>query len=279
MPSSRCESGRIPGSRASRPRPEAREALKSVTFGDKANLAATNKPLRMVSATVARPTPLTQYTHILFDHDGVLVDTEPLYYQATKECLAPLGVELALDHYLALMVDGASPWEMARPLGATDADIEHWRAKRNLLYQEMLASEPIEIEGVEEILAKLREHYRIAIVTTAKPEDFALIHRHRNIVPHTDFVLTREAYQRSKPHPDPYLAALARYGISPSVALAVEDSQRGLRAAVAAGLDCAVVHHPFTASQDFSLATYRVASLAELASEILGSYPNLSMVE
>ena len=223
--------------------------------------------------------PLTRYTHILFDHDGVLVDTEPLYYRATKECLAPLGVELALDHYLALMVDGASPWEMAQPLGASDAEIKHWRAKRNLLYQELLASEPIEIDGVEEILAKLRERYCIAIVTTAKPEDFALIHRHRNIVRHTDFVLTREAYQRSKPHPDPYLAALARYGIGPSKALAVEDSQRGLRAAVAAGLDCAVVHHPFTASQDFSLATYRVASLAELASEILGNYPNLSMVE
>ena len=213
---------------------------------------------------------MAQYTHLLFDHDGVLVDTEPLYYEATRKCLAPLGVELALDHYLALMVDGASPWEMARPLGATDQDIEHWRAQRNVLYQELLVSEPIEIEGVEAVLATLRKRYRIAIVTTAKPEDFALIHRNRNIVPFADFVLTRETYQRSKPHPDPYLAALARYGIGPSNALAIEDSQRGLRAAVAAGLDCAVVHHPFTASQDFSLATYRVESLSELAEKVLG---------
>ncbi|MYK45654.1 MAG: HAD family phosphatase [Gammaproteobacteria bacterium] len=213
---------------------------------------------------------MAQYTHLLFDHDGVLVDTEPLYFEATRKCLAPLGVELALDHYLALMVDGASPWEMARPLGATDKDIEHWRAQRNVFYQELLVSEPIEIEGVEAVLATLRKRYRIAIVTTAKPEDFALIHRNRNIVPFADFVLTRETYQRSKPHPDPYLAALARYGIGPGTALAIEDSQRGLRAAVAAGLDCAVVHHPFTATQDFSLATYRVASLSELAEQILG---------
>ena len=49
----------------------------------------------------------------------------------------------------------------------------------------------------------------------------------------------------------------------------VEDSERGLRAAVAAGLDCADVHHPFTAAQDFSLATHRVASLAELAERLL----------
>ena len=213
---------------------------------------------------------MTQYTHLLFDHDGVLVDTEPLYYEATRRCIAQHGVELALDQYLSLMVDGASPWELARPLGATDEDIDHWRTMRNVMYQELLLSEPIEIEGVEAILAKLRERYRIAIVTTAKPEDFALIHRDRNIVPFADFVLTRETYQRSKPHLDPYLAALARYGIGPRDALAIEDSQRGLRAAVAAGLDCAVVHHPFTATQDFSLATYRVASLSELAEKILG---------
>ena len=219
---------------------------------------------------IAQPLPLTHYTHLLFDHDGVLVDTEPLYYRATQQCLAPLGVELALDHYLELMVDGASPWELARPLGATDKDIEHWRGRRNILYQQLLVSESIEIEGVEAVLAKLRKRYRIAIVTTAKPEDFALIHRKRNIVPFADFVLTREAYRHSKPHPDPYLTALSRYGIGPRQALAIEDSQRGLRAALAAGLDCAVVHHPFTATQDFSQATYQVADLSELAEAVLG---------
>lgn len=212
---------------------------------------------------------MTRYTHILLDHDGVLVDTEPLYYRATRECLAELGVELDLPEYLALMVDGASAWERARPLGATDADIDRARSRRNAVYRELLVSEPIAIEGVEEILAELRRHCRLAIVTTSLPEDFAVIHRDRNIVPLVDFVLTREAYRRSKPHPDPYLAALARFGIGPETALAVEDSERGLRAAVAAGLDCATVRHPFTASQDFSLATWRAESLAEVAERVL----------
>ena len=214
---------------------------------------------------------MTRYTHLLLDHDGVLVDTEPLYYQATRRCLAELGVELNLPEYLELMVDGASAWERARPLGATDADIARGRVRRNALYRELLVSEPIEIEGVEEALAELGRNCRLAIVTTALPEDFALIHRNRNIVPLVDFVLTREAYKRSKPHPDPYLAALARFRIGADAALAVEDSERGLRAAVAAGLDCAAAHHPFTAAQDFSLATHRVANLAELADRLLHS--------
>ena len=210
-----------------------------------------------------------RYTHILFDHDGVLVDTEPLYYRATRECLAQLGVDLALPEYLERMTTGANSWDLARRLGARENDIEYWHARRNVLYQDLLASEPIDIEGVEEALARLGKYLGLAIVTTALPGDFAIIHRNRNIVRHVDFVLTRDAYRRSKPHPDPYLTALERFGIGPDCALAVEDSERGLRAAVAAGIDCAVVHNAFTAGQDFSLASYRIEALGELVERIL----------
>ena len=216
-----------------------------------------------------RACAVNRYTHILFDHDGVLVDTEPLYYRATRDCLAELGVDLALPLYLETMTSGASSWDLARRQGATERDIGHWQARRNVLYQELIASEPIEIEGVEEALTRLRKRFGLAIVTTARPEDFAIIHRNRNIVPLVDFVLTRDAYRHSKPHPDPYLAALARFGIGPGRALAVEDSERGLRAAAAAGIDCAVVHSAFTARQDFSLAAYRIERLGELAGGML----------
>ena len=210
---------------------------------------------------------MRHYTHILFDHDGVLVDTEPLYYRATREALADLGVELPLARYLGLMADGASAWELAGD--ATAGEIGRARCRRNRLYQSLLASEPIEINGVEEVLERLRSRYALAIVTTSRPEDFALIHRRRRIVPLVDLVLTRNAYRRSKPYPDPYLTALARFGIGPERALAVEDSERGLKAAVAAGIDCAVVHNDFTEGQDFSLAKYRVGDLSELATRVL----------
>lgn len=210
---------------------------------------------------------MRRYTHILFDHDGVLVDTEPLYFRATREALAELGVELPLSRYLALMADGISAWELARE--APVADIARCRRRRNLLYRSLLESEPIAIDGAEEVLGRLRSRYALAIVTTALPEDFALIHHGRRIVPLVDFVLTRSAYRRSKPHPDPYLTALARFGIGPERALAVEDSERGLKAAVAAGIDCAVVHNDFTEGQDFSLARYRVGDLRELAARVL----------
>jgi beta-phosphoglucomutase-like phosphatase (HAD superfamily) len=108
----------------------------------------------------------------------------------------------------------------------------------------------------------------MAIVTTCKDADFAYIHDHSpnnlNIVPHMDLVLTRSSYTNSKPNPEPYLTALERFSITPDQALVIEDSERGLRSAVAAGIDCAVVEYAFTASQDFSKATYRIKNLSDL---------------
>jgi len=61
----------------------------------------------------------------------------------------------------------------------------------------------------------------------------------------------------------------AALGAAPGEALVVEDSSRGLASAVAAGIDCAVVHHDFTAAQDFTTATHRIRTLAELPALVL----------
>ena len=204
------------------------------------------------------------YSHIFFDHDGVLVDTEPLYFQATKELLAELGVTLDLAEYLELQAHGANMWIGARKRGVAEAEIEVARDRRNERYQTLLQSQPIDIEGVPEVLADLRRTHTLAIVTTAKQSDFDLIHAERNIVEHMDLVLTNKDYSRAKPAPDPYLAALEHFGIKKEHALIVEDSARGLKAAVAAQIDCAAVYHPFTASQDLSAATYQIRELSEL---------------
>ena len=105
----------------------------------------------------------------------------------------------------------------------------------------------------------------MAIVTTSKRVDFELIHQHRDIVRHMDFVLAREDYDQAKPEPEPYLTALSRFGAKPHQALVIEDSERGLRAAVAAKISCVVVANSFTAHQDLSAADYKIASLNALA--------------
>jgi beta-phosphoglucomutase-like phosphatase (HAD superfamily) len=196
--------------------------------------------------------------YLLFDHDGVLVDTEHWYFKAGERALADIGVTLDKDQYLRDMTQGLGTWARARAAGVDDQTISRQREVRDRYYQEYLRTEDIEIDGV------VAPHVRMAIVTTAKREDFELIHEKRGIRQFMDFVLAREDYTHSKPHPEPYLTGLERLGATRDQTLVVEDSARGLSSAVAAGIDCAVVDNDFTRPQDFSRATYRIETLSEL---------------
>lgn len=202
--------------------------------------------------------------YILFDHDGVLVDTEYWYFKAGERALADIGFRLDADQYLLDMTQSLGTWAQARAAGIDEATISRQRQVRDAYYQEYLRTQPIEIEGVVEALAEVSKYARMAIVTTSKRADFEIIQEGRQIRRFMDFVLVREDYRFPKPHPEPYLTALERFGAAKEEALVVEDSNRGLKSAVAAGIDCAIVHNDFTASHDFSEATYRIRSLMEL---------------
>src|ERR1700722_14003281 len=192
--------------------------------------------------------------YILFDHDGVLVDTEFWYYKAGERALADIGLTLDKDQYLRDMNQGLGTWAQARAAGIDERTISRQREVRNDYYQEYLRTEAIEIEGVVETLAELSKYVRMAIVTTAKRVDFDLV---------------REDYKLAKPHPEPYLTGLKRFGATKEETLVVEDSSRGLNSAVAAGIDCVIVHNDFTKTHDFSHASYRIGTLIELKDIIL----------
>lgn len=190
--------------------------------------------------------------YILFDHDGVLVDTEPWYYEANVRALREIGVRFSRDQYLGLMADGISCWSLAQAAGLPDAPVAEARTRRDAYYQAFLRSEDIEIPGVLETLEELSHRFRMGIVTTAKREDFTVIHEQRTIMRWMEFALTREDYTHAKPLPDPYLAGLEQLGAPPRRTIVVEDSARGLKSALAAGLDCIIVESEFTRSHDFS---------------------------
>ncbi|PWQ95676.1 HAD family hydrolase [Leucothrix arctica] len=202
--------------------------------------------------------------YILFDHDGVLVETEQWYYRANQRALAPFGIQLPRDAYLVNMSNGVTTWKVARDAGVPEREIDRARVLRDQYYQEYLASEDIEINGVLETLDILASDYRMGIITTSKLSDFALIHENRSILDYMAFVITRQDYEQAKPHPEPYLKGLQRFGVSAAEAVAVEDSARGLKSAVAAGIDCIAVANEFTVSHDMSKAVAKVDLFTDL---------------
>lgn len=93
--------------------------------------------------------------YILFDHDGVLVDTEHWFFMSNKRALAELDIELEHAQYLKNMAKGISCWDLVRSLNVDESVVTETRAKRNRYYQEYLKTEDIEIAGVEDVLREL----------------------------------------------------------------------------------------------------------------------------
>ena len=201
---------------------------------------------------------------ILFDNDGVLVETEKWYYEANKKALREIDIELEFDVYMEIMARGGTAWEVAQKLGHSKKIIDEQRRRRDGYYQEFISTEHIEIDGVLDVLDELSCEYKMGIVTTSRRVDFELIHSQREIVKFMDFTLCVEEYPRAKPYADPYLAGMQKFKALQQECLVIEDSQRGLSAAVNAGIECAVVDNEFTATHDLSKATYRIKKLQEL---------------
>lgn len=203
--------------------------------------------------------------YILFDNDGVLVHTEPLYFKANLMALKEyFNISLEFDEYMKIMSEGTTVWQKAFNQGFSQNKIELARNKRNAYYQKFLKTENILIPQVKEVLEKLSKNYKMGIVTTSRRVDFEIIHKNLGIVDYMDFVLCEEDYNFAKPHPEPYLKGLELFKANKEETIVIEDSTRGLTAAYKAGIECVIVKNEFTITQDFSKASYFIDNLAQL---------------
>ena len=202
--------------------------------------------------------------YILFDNDGVLVETEKWYFEANVKALAELNIKLEEEVYMKIMAKGGTAWEVAQEQGVSKEIIDKKRFQRDNYYQEFLRTKNIEIHGVKDILKKLSKKYKMAIITTSRRVDFDLIHKNRGIIDFMDFTLCVEEYKRAKPFPDPYLAGLKKFNAKKEEAIIIEDSQRGLTSAYNADIECVIVKNEFTKTHDFSKASYYINNLKEL---------------
>lgn len=213
---------------------------------------------------------ISKYAVILWDNDGVLVDTERLYFQATREILAHVGIDLTVELYFEyFLINSSGTSRLAAVHGLSEAAVAELRRARNERYQQLLEREHIVIEGVRETLEMLRPHFAMGIVTGSRGQHFETVHRRTNLLEYFDFAITREDYVLAKPAPDPYLSAIARSGYPADRCLAIEDSPRGLIAARAAGLDCWVIPTDLTRRAEFTGATRVLDRISDVSSLLL----------
>lgn len=200
---------------------------------------------------------------IFWDNDGVLVDTEGIFFRANQEILSGLGISLRWEQFEEIsLVRGESVIRLAAKPG-TDVYIK-LRQDRDALYADLLTREPLVIDGVRDVLGALQGKYLMGIVTSSGHEHFEIIHRQSGLLPYFQFVLTLKDCPQTKPHPGPYLKAIELSGFTPDECMVIEDSPRGLAAALNAGLRCIVIPSNFTRNQNFAEACKVLDNIKEL---------------
>jgi HAD superfamily hydrolase (TIGR01509 family) len=211
---------------------------------------------------------------LIFDFDGLIIDTEWTEFRTWQDMCQRYGVELSLETYLPCVGRGATtqvfhPYTyLVAQLGheLDRADIEAEVQRRNL---ELIDAQPL-LPGVKELIVEARRRGLLLAVASSSPRSWVERHLRRlSLLNYFDALGCGDEVGHAKPYPDPYLKALEKLEVSASEAVAFEDSLNGMLAARAAGIFCVVVPGELTQYLEFGTVDLRVKSLLEISLDAL----------
>ena len=209
---------------------------------------------------------------LIFDFDGLLLETEGPSYQAWQELYTEHGHEVPRDRWLEYIGREGGWFDALAHLGelvGTGFDAEGVLARREARKTELIEALDL-MPGVRERIAEAKA--RGMKVGVASSSTIRWVGGHLERLAFRDIfdaVACREEGMRAKPAPDIYLAAVEKLGVAAAEAVAIEDSRNGIAAAKAAGLRCVAVPNELTSEQDLSAADLRLGSLAEMPLEAI----------
>jgi beta-phosphoglucomutase len=181
------------------------------------------------------------FAAVLFDLDGVLIDTTDLHYRVWDEFARAKRIALSREQLLA--TNGRRADETIRiwlGAGLSDHQLAALTADREMYFHRLLATEPVPIvPGAAEFVRALKQAgVRMAVATSATPENARLSLARIGMEDVFGAVVTAADVKNGKPDPEPYLKAANGIGVAANESLVIEDSVSGIRAAKAAGAKC-----------------------------------------
>ena len=203
---------------------------------------------------------------VLWDLDGLLTDTETLHLRAYREAFAARGHALSDDDYARIWIQGGGGLADYLAEAGLDWDDTELRADKHVRYDALVRAEVKTMPGAMELLTALHGRKQQALASSAWRHsvgavmDALVLHRFLKVSVCGDEV------ERVKPAPDIFLEAARRLEVPPERCLVLEDAEKGVAAARAAGMRVLAVPTHHTAGNDFSRATEVVDSL-ELVDE------------
>jgi HAD superfamily hydrolase (TIGR01509 family) len=209
---------------------------------------------------------------VIFDMDGVLIDSEPLHHESDLTMLSRFGIEVP-EQYFDRFVGMTNPamWrEILDEFGIERELQEVLNAQLSLKLKLLKKSTLGPIDGVHELLKELYlQDIPVAVASSSSgifiKEALARIKVQRYV----SLWVSGESVEKGKPEPDVFLKAAELLGVSPDQCVVVEDSRNGILAAKRAGMKCVGFKNPNSGNQDVSQADAVVDSMKDVTVETL----------
>lgn len=202
---------------------------------------------------------------LIFDMDGLMIDTESIYWDVEQILARELG-RIATDDTLRRMM-GRSQLDSMRIfiegcgiVGHTPQQLLAIREER-MLARYLAGVSPM--AGLHQILDRFQGRLKLAVATSSPRKFTDVLLPSLGIDKRFEVVQTGDGIERGKPDPQIYLRAMSRLGVAPSECVVLEDSQSGSLSAHRAGAFVIAVPSPLTAHEDFSFTNARAANLME----------------
>lgn len=204
---------------------------------------------------------------VIFDMDGVIIDSEPVYNGIHEKMLRDFGVKEILDvpeDYTGMT--NSAVFKIVREkynLKQTVEEISAYQLKVILEEFSRLEDEPI--DGIRDLLAFLKEQQiKTAIASSSARKLIETVVKKFNLMAFFDVIVSGEEVPAGKPAPDVFLEAARQLHVSPEDCLVIEDSKNGTIAAKAAGMSCIGFKNPNSGNQDLSRADNVVLSIRDI---------------
>ncbi len=204
---------------------------------------------------------------VIFDRDGVIVDSEGINVNASSQALKEQGIKIT-DEDKDFIV-GKHPADYVVYFKKKYSfDEKVFMKREGELYHQMIEELPI-FENIVSLIKQLKNKgFKLALTTTSGIKSTTTVLDKTGLNKVFDVVVTFEDYKHRKPHPDPYLTTLKKLGSNADDCIVIEDTEIGIEAAKAAGMKCIALPNSFTKNQDFSKADL-VVSQNEINVEII----------
>lgn len=207
---------------------------------------------------------------VIFDMDGLMIDSEPLQSEAIAVVLKEYGKEPIfkknkLIHTVGLK--GHEQWTELKKTHGIDEEIEILREKRRAAYIKIIKKNGVKtMPGLIKLLKQLKtkDGLKMGLASNTKIEHILLILNKLKIHGYFNVIISADQVKNAKPHPDIYLKTAADLKLDPENCLVLEDSESGVLAAKKAGMNVIAVPSKFTNHQDFSQSDLVVSSLAKI---------------